>query len=309
MTLFALFAQIQVGSKITSQFFYRLAIFCASHRTSVIVLAIFTFLPLCYPAFDTYYLNPVRDASNTLFWETPSFRSQVSKENFVKKYGIQPSFRVEQVIIKMTNSKKYNKGGNVGVLEKELLLWTLCLQERIMNTVIMYSSQPSSLVAEKYTLSDICLKPLDSNTCLVHSPLDYWFNDANHLVSDHSILKTLSLTNKTFPLGMSVPLSSIFGNAVHKEGKIVSADSIVLTYFLKDIEDYNESQTIAIWEAIWEQITNDTDTAFQLVDDNTISVNMNRQGELVYLALNVGIFLYSHLHHPLRRLSLPENCH
>ncbi|RIB00478.1 sterol-sensing domain of SREBP cleavage-activation-domain-containing protein [Gigaspora rosea] len=155
-----------------------------------------------------------------------------------------------------------------------------------MNTVIMYSNQPSSLDAKKYTLSDLCLKPLDSNACLTYSPLDYWSNNASHLFSDPSILKTLSLTNKISPIGMLVPLNSVFGNAVYKKKKIVSADSIILTYFLKGMEDCNESQIMTIWEAIWNQIINDTDTTFRLGENRIISVNMNHQGKLEHLYFN-----------------------
>ncbi|CAG8799561.1 15259_t:CDS:2, partial [Gigaspora margarita] len=230
MTLFALFAQIQIGSKVTAQFFYRLAIFCASHRSFVIVLSISIFLPLCYPAFDADYLNPVRDASNMpFFWEVSSSRSQVSRKTFVEKYGIQPSFCVEQIIIKVANSKEYNKSSSVGVLEKDLLLWTLYLQERIMNTVVTYSN-PSSLAAKEYTLSDLCLKPLNS------------------------------------------------------------------------MEDCNESQIMAIWEAIWEQIINDTDTNCRLGDDCIINVNMNYQGELEHLSFN-ALLMLAYLIFPLCILS------
>ncbi|RIB28468.1 hypothetical protein C2G38_1470519 [Gigaspora rosea] len=155
-----------------------------------------------------------------------------------------------------------------------------------MNTVVTYSN-PSSLATKEYTLSDLCLKPLDSDKCLIYSPLDYWSNNANHLFSGPSILKILSLTNKKSSFGMPVPLNSVFGNAVYEGKKIVSADSIILTYFLKGMEDCNESQIMAIWEAIWEQIINDTDTNCRLGDDCIISVNMNYQGELEHLSFNV----------------------
>ncbi|CAG8696380.1 16832_t:CDS:2, partial [Racocetra fulgida] len=95
------------------------------------------------------------NVSHEFFWEVPSFRSQVLKETFVEKYGTQPLFRIEQVVIKIANSKKYNKENGVGVLDKDLLLWTSCLQGIVMDTVVMYSNQPSSLVAKKYSLSDI----------------------------------------------------------------------------------------------------------------------------------------------------------
>ncbi|CAG8748285.1 3882_t:CDS:1, partial [Cetraspora pellucida] len=61
MAVFTLSAQVKFGSKAAAQFFYRHAKFCASHQVLVIVLAILIVLPLCYPAFDTYYLNPVKD--------------------------------------------------------------------------------------------------------------------------------------------------------------------------------------------------------------------------------------------------------
>ncbi|CAG8580559.1 13472_t:CDS:2, partial [Dentiscutata erythropus] len=229
-------------------------------------------LPLCYPAFNTYYLNPVRDFRHTFFWELSS-RSQVSKEYFVKEYGTPPSFRVEQVVI--TNLRKQNMGSDVGVLRKDILLLVLNLQKRIMDTFVM---GPNLSPTKKYSLSDLCLKPFNNNTCLIHSPLVYWLNSAEYLSSDSSILKTLTLKRETFA-GMFVPINSVFGNVVYYKKKIVSADSIILTYFLKDMEECNESQTMAIWDAIWKKAINDNDTTFRLADDQIIEINMNNQGE------------------------------
>ncbi|CAG8786773.1 20577_t:CDS:2, partial [Racocetra persica] len=259
----------QVGSKVTAQFFYRHAKFCASHHIFMIVLEIFIILLLCYPAFDVYYLNPVKNDNQAFFCEVSPSEPQVLKKTFADNCGTRPLFYVEQVIIKIANLGENNKGENASVLEKNLLLWILGLQERIENTIIRNPSLSSSVAPStsiKYTLSDICFKPFNSNTCLIHSPLDYWSNNANHLSSDPSIQKTLSLTN-TIYLGKFIPLNSVFGNVVYEGRKIISADSIILTYFLKEIEDYNKDLTISIWEEIWKQIINDVNTSFFFGDD------------------------------------------
>ncbi|CAG8790965.1 2479_t:CDS:2, partial [Gigaspora rosea] len=250
--------QIQIGRKsAAARFFYRYAKFCACHRVLVIFLAILIVLPLCYHAFDAYYLNPVKEVSHTFFWEVPSSRSQVSKEIFEEKCGDKPSLRVEQVVIKTVNSKKHN-----GVLEKDLLLWTLDLQERIANTVI-------------------------TSTCLIHSPLDYWSNNANRLSSDPFILKTLSRSNKTSSFGIPIPLNSVFGNVMYDKKEVASADSIILTYFLKITKDCDESQTINIWEAIWRQVKDDIDLNLYSGDDRIEKITMDTKGGLKYLSFRV----------------------
>ncbi|CAG8791207.1 5278_t:CDS:2, partial [Gigaspora rosea] len=288
MALFTISAQIQIGSKAAAKFFHRHAKFCASHHVLVIILAIFIVLPLCYPAFDAYYLNPVKDASHAFFWEVPSTRSQITKDVFQDKCGDKPSLRVEQVVIKTVNSKKIT-----GVLDKDLLLWTLDLQERIANTVITYPSQfpdaPLS-TAKNYSLSDLCFKPFDSNTCLIHSPLDYWSNNANRLSSDPFILKTLSRPNKTSSFGISIPLNSVFGNVIYDKKKVASADSIILTYFLKITKDCDESQTIDIWEAIWRQVKDDINlNLYNLYfgDDRIEKITMDTKGGLKHLSFRV----------------------
>ncbi|CAG8779373.1 33237_t:CDS:2 [Gigaspora margarita] len=285
MALFTIFAQIQIGSKAAAKFFKSHAKFCASHHVLVIILAILIVLPLCYPAFDAYYLNPVKDVSHSFFWEVPSSRSQISKKVFEDKFGDKPSLRVEQVVIKTVNSRKQN-----GVLEKDLLLWTLDLQERIANTVITYPSKSPGAplsTAKKYSLSDLCFKPFDSNTCLIHSPLDYWSNNANRLSSDPFILKTLSRPNKTSSFGISIPLNSVFGNVMYDKKKVASAESIILTYFLKIAKDCDESQTIDIWEAIWRQVNDDIDLNLYSGDDRIEKITMNTKGGLKHLSFKV----------------------
>ncbi|CAG8723867.1 16952_t:CDS:2, partial [Racocetra fulgida] len=195
-------------------------------------------------------------------------------DKFVEKCGTQPSFFVEQIVIKKTADPKKHKDSGASVLEKDLLLWTLSLQEKIANAIVIYPNQLSDTplsTSKKYSLSDLCFKPYDSNTCLIHSPLEYWSNSADRLSSDPSILKTLSRTDKT-SRGMVIPLNSVFGNVIY-EKRNISADSIILTYFLKDMmDDCNEGQTIAIWEAIWRQVMDDIGSDFYIGGDRITSV-------------------------------------
>ncbi|CAG8676909.1 17298_t:CDS:2, partial [Cetraspora pellucida] len=257
---------VQIGSKVVAQFFYRHAKFCASHPIFMIVLEIFIVLLLCYPAFDTYYLNPVKNVNHPFFCDVSPSKPQILKETFADKYEARPLFYVEQVIIKIANLGENNEGESASVLKKNLLLWILGLQERIENTVIRYPSLSSSIASIRYTLSDICFKPFSSNSCLIHSPLDYWLNNVDRLSHDSSIQATLSLANKIY-LEKFIPLNSVFGNVVYKGRRIISADSIILTYFLKEIEDSNKGLTISIWKEIWNQIINDINTTFFLGDD------------------------------------------
>ncbi|CAJ0746372.1 18861_t:CDS:2 [Entrophospora sp. SA101] len=261
-------------NKILSPIFYQHAKFCASHQVSVMVITIFIVIPLCYPAFDTYYLSSIKeDSSKSFFWESPSSRTPITEEIFAEKCGTKPPLRVQQIKISTTKNNKLQN-----VLEKDMLLWTLNLQEKLSTTSITYPHNTvsplisSSVLIEAnnknnpkkdplpYTLSNLCFKPINDNRCLIHSPLEYWSNNPQRLLKDHSIFNTISKANKTNSFDIPIPIDSVFGNPVYdkRTGKIISADSIILTYFFKDIgDDCNEGETIAIWEMLWKKMAED----------------------------------------------------
>src|ERR1044071_8573925 len=177
MAIFTYFESLTTSIKRSvSQQFYRHAKFCATNQVFVIVAAIFIVLPLCYPALNAYYLNPV-GAVPAFYWELPSSRVPISRSSFQQKCGTQPSLHVESIVIKTNDS--------INGLEKDLFLWTLRLQERLAKTVVLYSPNKTSLISrqepKKYTLSSLCFKPAGESRCLVHSPIEFWNYDADLL--------------------------------------------------------------------------------------------------------------------------------
>ncbi|CAG8440780.1 7096_t:CDS:2 [Funneliformis mosseae] len=266
----AVLTYLELKKHSISQLFYRHAKFCATHQVYVIVAAIFLVLPLCYPALNAYYLNPLSDVP-TFYWELPSSRVPISKSSFKQKCGTQPSLHVESIIIKTEgfrdNNYRRSTTDGTNVLEKNLFLWTLQLQERLSNTVVIYPpNKTSPLISrqepEKYTLSSLCFKPNGESRCLVHSPIEFWNYDAELLMNDKDISKTLSEANEVSSFKIPIPLKSVFGNPVYDKltGKIVSADSIILTYYLDGMGECAEDQTLAIWDLLWNQVMNANDT-------------------------------------------------
>ncbi|CAG8436339.1 9077_t:CDS:2 [Funneliformis caledonium] len=266
----AVLTYLELKKHSISQLFYRHAKFCATHQVYVIVAAIFLVLPLCYPALNAYYLNPLSDVP-TFYWELPSSRVPISKSSFKQKCGTQPSLHVESIIIKTEgfrdNNYRRSTTDGTNVLEKNLFLWTLQLQERLSNTVVIYPpNKTSPLISrqepEKYTLSSLCFKPNGESRCLVHSPIEFWNYDAELLMNDKDISKTLLEANEVSSFKIPIPLKSVFGNPVYDKltGKIVSADSIILTYYLDGMGECAEDQTLAIWDLLWNQVMNANDT-------------------------------------------------
>ncbi|CAG8487505.1 7627_t:CDS:2 [Rhizophagus irregularis] len=248
--------------------FYRHAKFCATHQVSVIVIAIFIVLPLCYPALNAYYLNPTSDVPS-FYWELPSSRVPISKASFKQKCDSQASLRVEKIIIKTNGFKDIeNPQSNydTNVLEKSLLLWTHQLQERLANTVVVYPPNKTPLISrqepEEYTLSNLCFKPNGGSRCLINSPIEFWNYDADLLMNDDSISKTLSKADKLSSFKIPIPLDSVFGNPVYDKvtGRIIGADSIILTYFLEDMGNCAEGQTLAIWDLLLKHVMDANDT-------------------------------------------------
>ncbi|CAG8485180.1 10723_t:CDS:2 [Paraglomus brasilianum] len=224
--------------------------FCSSHQVATIVLATCLVFLMCYPALETYYITP-KNAVEPLFWELQSARREVSEELFREKCsGTQPPLHVEQIMINATDVAKG------GILEKELLLWSIRLMDKIASTEIIHSTNVQSpfgnqITAETrvYRLKDLCYKPLGGNECLVQSPLSFWDNNEQTLLSDVNIIKTLQNAGEVSLHGIPMPLTSVFGDIVYtKSTKIKGAKSIILTYFLKD-------RTMDLWEKIWEQVT------------------------------------------------------
>jgi hypothetical protein len=252
----------------TSRLFYRHAKFCATHQVSVIVIAIFVVLPLCYPALNAYYLNSTSDVP-TFYWELPSSRVPISKSSFQQKCGAQPSLYVENIIIKTNGFKDFDNpqpSYDTNVLEKSLLLWTHQLQEKIAKAVVVYPPNKTPLISrqepEKYTLSSLCFRPNGGSSCLIHSPIEFWNYDADLLKKDDNISKTLSIADKLSSFKIPIPLESVFGNPVYNKttGRIINADSIILTYFLEDTGNCAEGQTLAIWDLLLKHVMDANDT-------------------------------------------------
>ncbi|KAG9290091.1 hypothetical protein G9A89_010397 [Geosiphon pyriformis] len=251
---------------------------------------------LFHPTFETYYLKP-KNSGQIHFWESPSSRSPLSKEVFVQKYGTRPSVRVVQILINATATHRGHRiGQGKGVFDKNLLLWTLQLQERIASTEIVYppistspltplsNANPSASAPNKYSLSDFCFKPFSDKNCLVHSPLEFWSNNHEKLASDSAIINTLAKEKPKSSFNIPIPVYSVFGKPEYsqKTGRIIGAESIILTYFLEDMSNWPEGMTVEIWELLWQKVMQNQDMG-HIGGSQVEAVNIVNHGELEHL--------------------------
>jgi hypothetical protein len=258
-----------------SQFYYHHGRLCASHPISLLVLCFFFIVFCSYPVLEDWwkYLNSLSgNFEPSQFWEIPSLRAPIEEALFIEKFGTEPFLRLEQVMINAsTTNAMYRNGRGGGVLDRDLFARVIELQNAISNITVELSStstvlddghayhrtsMPEKDSPERFTVKDICFKPFADNRCLIHTPLDFWNGRLPELLNDSDIRETLSHSQGLSSFGIPIPLQSVFGGAVFESssGKIISANSIVITYFLEDKKDFPKELTLQIWGAIWEKV-------------------------------------------------------
>ncbi|KAI8332927.1 hypothetical protein BC941DRAFT_516682 [Chlamydoabsidia padenii] len=189
-------------------------------------------------------------------------------------------------------------------VDKELLLYAYQLQKSLTATTIHWKEN------QVLSLESLCYRHQKNNKdkrhCLTHSPLVYW-NSVEDLAQDTAWLETINYyqmgeqqrrqqpLNKindssmiiTTPLsstisadGLSMQPLSLFGNVtLDLHGNVVSADSIILTFFLRpdpylttpsafDSKDDIDSAWNALWNKMASEINMDHLTTAENGNDN-----------------------------------------
>ncbi|KAJ3073424.1 hypothetical protein HDU98_001544 [Podochytrium sp. JEL0797] len=188
--------------------FYHHGVLCATYPYLILAVSLVAMVVLSWPCVASWEVG--FGLEKVQLWEKPSRR-------------FEDCVRAEQLVLSAPNTN---------LLDKHILGDTLNLMRQIETTQGAFShfDKNNSLV----TLSDLCFKPQNSPNCLIHSPLEFWQNNWDILSNDTNLLKTLSDSTKVTSFGTPIPLHSVFGGVVISNTEIVSADSIVLTYFLDE---------------------------------------------------------------------------
>jgi Niemann-Pick C1 protein len=153
-----------------------------------------------------------------------------------------PTARFQSVIISGADSSSRSGGGNnyVNILTKENLINVMKMHQSIQNNNSTYNDQNYTFTDSAFGAQDgLCtvaggacsnfeIKPIC--LCLVISPLKVWNYDLNKLEADDDFMTTLNTYGKE-----RKDFESVFGGAkFDKNGTLVSAEAISLSFFLKD---------------------------------------------------------------------------
>lgn len=325
-----------------SNAFYNHGKRCATHQVLVMILCLVSIVTLSYPLLLDYSqgLDYSSAADNrhdaSLFWEHPLTRIPISEGAFVDDCQERPVIRIEQVILNAslavvwaTDASSTNRWrSNAGALDREVLFHGLRLQEKISKATVdvpfiwsLTNFPKSAFSGPKASLADICLIPESkmsqaptSSSCLIQSPLDFWDNNFERLLSDPHIAKTISNNNHTSSRhDILIPPSSVLQDVVRdrRSHRIRSASALVLTYFIREHNTCLKAGYKDAWNMIMSQVSNDDDSlsdtsgwpSFQIIQESgeakNVLFNFNEEGaqparaEVFLLALGyLVVFLY-----------------
>ncbi|KAI8889716.1 WD40 repeat-like protein [Backusella circina FSU 941] len=201
-----------------SNLFYPLGAQCASHSALLLITLTTIVVFWCYPVVSDYYYHRVSPttALDGQFWQ---FSPHIYKTNNITD-TLSCDIIFHQIRISADNI-------------------TLLYQDSLQ----IYNSLKTD-----HRLSSICMK--NSHGCIIHSPFEYWI-DLDHFEKDTDKLKTVN--NQLHAISPSTQLSmypmSTMANAHFDDnGKIISADSVLITVLLQDKEE-----TKGIWQLVWDK--------------------------------------------------------
>ncbi|KAJ8093044.1 hypothetical protein PM082_020525 [Marasmius tenuissimus] len=227
------------------KFFLRFGLHCATHQIRIILISGIVITSLFYPALDLY------SASNTpIFNPFPSFHAHqdlvdlwtahetlVAREDPVSRArcGTGATVRVERVLVQSPLSDDDD-----GALNQRILISTLKFEQRLQNY----------LTTQKIS----CVERTDRR-CFVLSPLAFWDHDKSRILSDSSILDTLSLTRNITIDGIPVTPQMVLAGRGSLEPHVGGntfdyATFLALTYFLRESDCFSNSDHEAWVKAV-----------------------------------------------------------
>lgn len=212
-----LLALSRCRSYISKKYFYTFGVKSASHPFYTLFISLISICFLSYPIISSSFtsqhasLTPHIDAH---LWQ---HSAHVQAATAVPH---QPSFVARQIRITDATSD---------IISKELLSTTLSIYQALT-------------VSNK--LREICATT-QHRQCIIHSPLAVWNYDQHAIEQDTDIAQTINqhLYGLSKPTGLSLHPYATMGQVVlDDKGRFVSANSIILTFILK-----NTTEAQHIW--------------------------------------------------------------
>ncbi|GME75677.1 unnamed protein product [[Candida] boidinii] len=294
------------------------------HPTSFILWpAALTFI-LSYPALYTLYASPtiITNSGSRYSGSPSSFIKQVSVDSLLKnddvgvnnndinneidfsfkQLWIQPNIYSQNDLqssssLSTTETSEDNEHKNFKTLDKDFLLTLLELQTKLLNGLELYNSEKDYADEMSQNIGDDNdLIPNNKNKPLafLHSPLEYWNNNASQLVEDDNVLKTIH-SKESVKSSAGIPLGhlGLFSGIVKVDGLVKSAEAIQISMFYKpNNQNINNGENGE---------TNQLD-AGQIWDNNLKNVQLNTSKESPFL-----IFTQNQIDSDLNENSIIDN--
>jgi hypothetical protein len=201
-----------------SNLFYPLGTQCASHSASLLIVLTIISVFWCYQVVSDYYYHRASPttALDGQFWQ---FSPHIYK----------------------TNSTTYTPPCDI--VFHQIRIAADNITQLYQDSLQIYNSLKTD-----HRLNSICIK--NSHGCIIHSPFEYW-TDLDHFEKDTDRLKTVNnQLNAISPVTQLslYPMSTMANAHFDDNGKITSADSVLITVLLKD-----RKETEGIWQLVWDK--------------------------------------------------------
>ncbi|OUM52128.1 hypothetical protein BVG19_g1286 [[Candida] boidinii] len=287
------------------------------HPTSFILWpAALTFI-LSYPALYTLYASPtiITNSGSRYSGSPSSFIKQVSVDSLLKndnvgvnnndinneidfsfkQLWIQPNIYSQNDLqssssLSTTETSEDNEHKNFKTLDKDFLLTLLELQTKLLNGLELYNSEKNYADEMSENIDDDNdLIPNNKNKPLafLHSPLEYWNNNASQLVEDDNVLKTIH-SKESVKSSAGIPLGhlGLFSGIVKVDGLVKSAEAIQISMFYKpnnqnidngENGETNKPDAGQIWDNNLKnvQLNTSKESPFLIFTQNQIDPNLN----------------------------------
>jgi hypothetical protein len=218
-------------SHISKKYFYTCGIKIASHPYYILCISLFIICFISYSVFIDYITTPHSLSPPLIDAHLWQFSSHLQQQQ--QQVSESESFIAQQIrVVSLEHT-----------VSKQLLRETLAIYQSL--TV---SNQ----------LKTICATT-QQRQCLVHSILSLWDYSQQKIDTDTDIIATINQHGVSKTTGLSLHPYTTLGNvSLDSHGSLLSADSIILTFILK-----NTSKTQDTWDQLWQRSVS-SKTTFKL---------------------------------------------
>lgn len=175
----------------------------------------------------------------------------------------------------------------------ELVSHALDLENALSTTIVNLGNKPHSLAS-------ICLQR--QGHCVVHSPQPYWHHQHTEIANEFDWIATVNSATDagvdSAATGLSMHPLSVFGNVSlnDRDGRFLSADSIILSVFLQQRQHYD---VLKVWDALWSNVASQLNIAHNHnspVSPIAWHKQINTQTQIMQFTVNISISFHIYIY-------------